>query len=163
MQDYLLTYPNLDCPQGRVVLDNDLVVLQRLVVPPHTWEGIHSHPGNQLYVHIRGGEWSGRLAGEAEYTAVDSPDGEVGWLDAIPMSAGHDSGNTGDTPIDLIYVTLKRNSPLGSGDDSPPKFADLDAPMAFENERLFVQRLQLRIRSVDRHAPLRRQSDRYLR
>ena len=42
---FLLTYPNLDDPDGEVVLTNDHVVLQRLVVPAGEWEGIHSHPG----------------------------------------------------------------------------------------------------------------------
>jgi hypothetical protein len=31
----------------------------------------------------------------------------VGWMDAIPLSEAHESGNTGDTTIDLIWVTLK--------------------------------------------------------
>ena len=58
---FLLHYPNLENPDGRVVMTNEFVVLQRLWVPAGEWEGIHSHPGNQIYVHIMGGEWSGRL------------------------------------------------------------------------------------------------------
>ena len=111
-KQFLLTYPNLENSGGEVVLNNEHVILQRLVVPAGEWEGIHSHPGNQLYVHINGGEWSGRLGGEAEYSASISEDGSVGWMDAIPLSAGHDSGNTGDAPIDLIYVTLKGDGPI---------------------------------------------------
>ena len=107
-----MTYPDLENSDGDVVLENEHVVLQRLVVGPGEWEGIHSHPGNQLYVHIKGGEWSGRIGGEPEYSGIVSKDGEVGWMDAIPLSAGHDSGNTGDTPIDLIYVTLKGDAPI---------------------------------------------------
>ena len=91
---FLLTYPNLENSDGEVVLTNDHVVLQRLVVGPGEWEGIHSHPGNQIYVHIKGGEWSGRLGGNSEYSGIVSPDGQVGWMDAIPLSVGHDSGNT---------------------------------------------------------------------
>ncbi len=64
-KQFLLTYPNLDNSDGEVVLTNDHVVLQRLVVPAGEWEGIHSHPGNQNYVHIKGGEWTGRLGGKS--------------------------------------------------------------------------------------------------
>jgi len=62
----VLIYPNLDNPRGEVLLENEHVVLQRLVVGPGEWEGIHSHPGNQIYVHIKGGEWSGRIDGKSE-------------------------------------------------------------------------------------------------
>ncbi len=113
-RQFLLNYPNLENADGEVVLTNDHVVLQRLVVGPGEWEGIHSHPGNQLYVHIKGGEWSGRLGGKSEYSGSVDEDGAVGWMDAIPFSAGHNSGNTGDTPIDLIYVTLKSDAPIAS-------------------------------------------------
>lgn len=63
---FLLTYPNLEDSDGKVVLTNEHVVLQRLVVGPGKWEGIHSHPGNQIYVAIKGGKWSGLLGGEIE-------------------------------------------------------------------------------------------------
>jgi len=33
--------------------------------------------------------------------------GSVGWVDAVDFSAAHESGNTGNTTIDLIWVTLK--------------------------------------------------------
>jgi len=60
---FLLTYPNLENSDGEVVLTNDHVVLQRLVVGPGEWEGIHSHPGNQVYIHIKSGTWSERRRG----------------------------------------------------------------------------------------------------
>ncbi|MEE9213033.1 MAG: flagellar motor switch protein FliG, partial [Phycisphaeraceae bacterium] len=44
-KQFLLTYPNLENSDGEVVLTNDHVVLQRLLVGPGEWEGIHSHPG----------------------------------------------------------------------------------------------------------------------
>ena len=37
-----------------------------------------------------------------------SPDGEVGWMPTIDLSVGHQSGNVGKEPIDLIWVTLKK-------------------------------------------------------
>ena len=92
-KQFLLTYPNLADPDGEVVFENEHVVLQRLVVGPGEWEGIHSHPGNQLYVHIKGGLWSGREGGEVTYVGPADADGSVGWMDAIPLSEEHESGN----------------------------------------------------------------------
>jgi quercetin dioxygenase-like cupin family protein len=141
---FLLTYPNLEDSDGEVVLTNDRVVLQRLVVGAGEWEGIHSHPGNQIFVHIHGGEWSGRLGGESEYSEIVSPDGEVGWMDAIPLSAGHDSGNTGDSPIDLIYVTLKDDAPIAPGAEHGPQvYPNIKPELLLENDRMIVQRVRV--------------------
>ncbi len=141
---FLLNYPNLEDSDGKVVLTNDHVVLQRLVVGPGEWEGIHSHPGNQIYVHIKGGEWSGRLGGKSEYSGIVSPDGEVGWMDAIPLSAGHNSGNTGDTPIDLIYVTLKNDAPIAPEVEHVPQiYPNIPLELLLENDRMIVQRVQV--------------------
>ena len=143
-EKYLLTYPNLDNSQGEVLLDNEHVVVQRLVVPAGKWEGVHSHPGNQLYVHIKGGEWSGRLGDELEYAEEFSPDGEVGWMDAIPLSAEHDSGNTGDTPIDIIYVTLKSDKPIAPDvEHAPQSYPNIPMDLLLENDRMIVQRVQV--------------------
>ena len=67
-KQFLLTYPNLENPGGEILLENEHVVLQRFIVEPGEWEGIHAHPGNQIYVHIKGGEWSGRIGGKSEYS-----------------------------------------------------------------------------------------------
>ncbi len=138
---YLLNYKDLEDSFGRVVLTNDNVVLQRLVVPAGRWEGQHSHPGNQLYVHIYGGYWSGKMAGEIVYSHELSPDGEGGWMDHIPYEDGHDSGNTGDTDIDLIYVSLKKEGHYGAGiETKPQEFSDFSMDVVFENDRLIAQR-----------------------
>ena len=143
-KQFLLTYPNLENSDGDVVLENKHVVLQRLVVGAGEWEGIHSHPGNQIYVHIKGGEWSGRIGGKSEYSGIVSPDGEVGWMDAIPLSAEHDSGNTGDTPIDLIYVTLKDDGPIAPEvEHAPQTYPNILLELVLENERMIVQRVQI--------------------
>jgi quercetin dioxygenase-like cupin family protein len=141
---FLLTYPNLKDTDGEVVLTNEFVVLQRLVVGPGEWEGIHSHPGNQIYVHIKGGEWSGRLGGKSEYSGIVSPDGEVGWMDEIPLGAGHESGNTGDTPIDLIYVTLKTDTPIAPAHEHTPQtYPNVSPEVLLENDRMIVQRVKI--------------------
>jgi quercetin dioxygenase-like cupin family protein len=100
--DYRLVYPNIP---GELQLDNARVVVQRFIIKPGQWEGIHAHPGNQLYVHVLGGKWAVRY-GEKE-TVSDSETGSVGWYQAVTLSEQHQSGNVGDSPIDLIWVTLK--------------------------------------------------------
>jgi hypothetical protein len=143
-QQFLLTYPNLDDPDGEVVLTNEHVVLQRLVVPAGTWEGIHSHPGNQLYVHIKGGEWTGRMGGKIEYSGSVDEDGAVGWMDAIPLSAGHDSGNTGDEPIDLIWVTLKKDAPIAPEiEHTPQTYPNIPLELLLDNHLVIVQRVRI--------------------
>ena len=72
-QQFLLTYPNLATPGGEVLLENERVVVQRFVVGPGEWEGVHSHPGNQLYVHVKGGQWSGIIGGGEPTSSVTSP------------------------------------------------------------------------------------------
>ena len=143
---FLLVYPDLegDYRYGEVVLENENVILQKLIVGAGQWEGVHSHPGNQLYVHIRGGEWSGKLNGEYEYFGEIDEDGSVGWMDAIPESAGHNSGNTGDNDIELIYVTLKIDTPL-SPQNKKNTYSHMkqSLELLFENERLIAHRQKL--------------------
>ena len=104
-QDAHLNYPNIP---GEDLLENDRVIVQRFVVNPGQWEGVHAHRPNMLYIHIKGGRWATRSRKEPEHPyPAPSPDGEVGWMPAIDLSEGHESGNVGRQPIDLIWVTLK--------------------------------------------------------
>jgi hypothetical protein len=101
-----LNYPNIP---GEDLLENDLVIVQRFKVNPGKWEGVHAHHPDMLYIHIRGGQWAARSKHEPEHAyPAPSPDGEVGWMPTIDISEGHESGNIGKDPIDLIWVTLKR-------------------------------------------------------
>ena len=141
---FLLTYPNLENPYGEVLLTNDHVVLQRLVVGPGQWEGAHSHPGNQIYVHINGGVWSSTADADAGNSGSISPDGEVGWLDAISLTAGHECGNTGKTPIDVIYLTLKDDCPIAPGiAHKPQSYPNIPLELLLANDRMIVQRAQI--------------------
>jgi hypothetical protein len=143
-KQFLLTYPNLANPDGEVVFENEHVVLQRLIVGPGEWEGIHSHPGNQLYVHIKGGLWSGREGGEVTYVGPADADGSVGWMDAIPLSEEHESGNVGDEAIDLIYVTLKSDLPIAPEiEHKPQTYPNIRMERLLENDRMIVQRGQI--------------------
>lgn len=101
-----LGYPNIP---GEDLLDNDFVIVQRFVVNPGQWEGVHAHQPNMLFVHIKGGQWAARSRDEAQHAYPHpSPDGEVGWMAPIDISVGHESGNIGPEPIDLIWVSLKK-------------------------------------------------------
>ena len=141
---FLLDYPNLDDADGDVLLDNEHVVVQRFVVPPDTWEGVHAHPGDQVYVHVVGGTWSGRAGGESTYTDSISETGSVGYMPRIPLSEGHESGNTGDMPIDLIWVTLKADGPIRPDIDVEPfHYPEIPMDLLLENERVIVQRVQV--------------------
>ena len=95
-------YPNIP---GEILLENDKLVVQKFVIQPGQWEGVHAHPGNQLYVHLRGGEWTVRYGDRRETSVAE--DGSVGWMEAVALSEDHESGNTGDTPIELLWITLK--------------------------------------------------------
>jgi mannose-6-phosphate isomerase-like protein (cupin superfamily) len=99
-----LEYPNVPL---EFLLENDRVIVQRAQIEPGQWEGAHAHPGNQLYIHIKGGIWSARGNGEQTPPFPFSETGSVGWMDAIDHSVGHESGNTGETTIDLVWITLK--------------------------------------------------------
>jgi hypothetical protein len=101
-----LNYPNIP---GEDLLENDLVIVQRFTVSPGQWEGVHAHHPDMLYIHIKGGQWAARSKHEPEHPYPEpSPDGEVGWMPTIDISVGHESGNIGKEPIDLIWVTLKK-------------------------------------------------------
>ena len=65
-------------------------------------------------------------------------------MDAIPLSAGHDSGNTGDTAIDLIYVTLKVDAPIAPEFEHVPQiFPNIPLELLLENDRMIVQRVRV--------------------
>lgn len=103
-------YPNVP---GEVVLENERVVVQRFITEPGQWQGVHTHPGNQVYIHVRGGEWTIRRGGQDTISPAET--GSLGWWDRVDLSEQHDTANSGDTPIEHILVNLKPCGPLTSG------------------------------------------------
>jgi len=99
-------YPNIS---GRVLFENALLVVQRFSFPPGQWEGVHSHPPNQIFIHLKGGRWTIRY-GRRVKTAY-WPTASFGWHGAVTLKEDHESKNSGTTPIDLMWVTFK----LGCG------------------------------------------------
>jgi len=105
-RDFYLNYPNIP---GEDLLENDLIVVQRFIVQPGQWEGVHAHRPNMLYIHVKGGQWAARSRSEPQHAyPAQSPDGAVGWMTPVDIGEGHESGNIGNAPIDLIWVTLKQ-------------------------------------------------------
>ena len=101
---YYLNYPNIP---GEDILENDSVVVQRFRLNPGQWEGVHAHVGNQLWIFIKGGLWSSRTKSSGPTKPQFGPDGTVGWMPAIDISQGHESGNVGTTARDVVWITLK--------------------------------------------------------
>ncbi|MDE0800943.1 MAG: hypothetical protein OSB02_09440 [Rhodospirillaceae bacterium] len=114
------TYPNIG---GEVLLDDDRVIVQRFVLNPGQWEGIHEHPEHQLVIVLNNtDELTFRFAGaERVFTSTDGEDAEaidVFWRPGpVSMSDQHDSGNTGKRPLEWIAITFKSDS---VATDNPP-------------------------------------------
>ena len=82
-----LNYPNIP---GEDLLENDSVIVQRFLVNPGQWEGVHAHHPDMLYIHVRGGRWAARSKTEPERVyPEDSPDASVGWMRLVDISEGH--------------------------------------------------------------------------
>ena len=113
-------YPNID---GEVLLEDERVVVQRFVLEPGQWEGIHEHPEYQLVIVLNStDELTYRFRG-ANRVFPGSQDGVSQSMQAfwrpgpVFLSDQHDSGNTGTRPLEWIAISFKRNS---VATDNPP-------------------------------------------
>jgi predicted metal-dependent enzyme (double-stranded beta helix superfamily) len=100
-----VSYPNI---AGEDLLENDHLIVQRFVMQPGQWEGVHAHEPNTLWVFIKGGRSASRTKREPEHPYPRAfEDGEVGWMPAIDLTEGHESKNIDDHPEDWLWVSLK--------------------------------------------------------
>ena len=84
------------------------------------------------------------LGGQFEYQHEYSADGSVGWMDQIPIEAEHNSGNTGDNPIELIYVTLKNEKPISKKYNNDHQlYPNVNLELLLNNHRFVVQKVIL--------------------
>ncbi len=96
-------YPNIP---GELLLENEKMVVQKFTIQPGQWEGIHRHPYDQLYVQVKGGEWTVQYDGEESSFVAET--GSASWdPTGTTLAENHQSGNTGDEPMELIWINLK--------------------------------------------------------
>ena len=115
-------YPNID---GETLLEDDRVVVQRFILEPGQWEGIHEHPENQLVIVLNSTqELIYRFRGsERIFERPEDDTVRVFWRPGpVFMSDEHESGNTGTRPLEWIAITFKKESI--STDDPPEQFVE---------------------------------------
>lgn len=116
-------YPNVE---GETLLEDDRVIVQRFVLGPGQWEGIHEHPEYQLVIVLNStDELTYRFRG-SELVIPASDDGASEDISAfwrpgpVTMSDQHESGNTGARPLEWIAITFKSDSVATN--DPPEQF-----------------------------------------
>ncbi len=120
------SYPNID---GETLLDDDRVIVQRFVLEPGQWEGVHEHPEHQLVIVLNNTDELTFRFGDAKRVFTNSEDGNsdpmgVFWRPGpVSMNDLHDSGNTGTRPLEWIAITFKSDSV--ATDKPPAQFIDL--------------------------------------
>jgi predicted metal-dependent enzyme (double-stranded beta helix superfamily) len=113
-------YPNID---GEILLDDDRVVVQRFVLEPGQWEGIHEHPEYQLVIVLNAtDELTSRFRGTERVFPGTGDTGsesiDAFWRQGpVFISDQHESGNTGSRPLEWIAITFKSDSVVT---DDPP-------------------------------------------
>ena len=115
-------YPNID---GETLLEDDRVVVQRFILKPGQWEGIHEHPENQLVIVLNSTqELIYRFRGsERIFERPEDDTVRAFWRPGpVFMSDEHESGNTGTRPLEWIAITFKKESILT--DDPPEQFVE---------------------------------------
>jgi hypothetical protein len=129
---------------GHLLLDNPRVHVERFVVAPgHTTGPCVASGEDALAVFIHGGVLRSTVDGRS----VLWRDGRVAWHGAgQPCPA--DSRNAGATPIEFVWVTLKRQPVAAVPADAAPMYRYLNYPNIpgedlFENDAVIVQRFNV--------------------
>lgn len=112
------TYPNIE---GETLLEDDRIIVQRFELQPGQWEGIHEHPEYQLVIVLNStNELVYRFRGsERVFERPEDDTVRAFWRPGpVHMSDEHESGNTGDRPLEWIAITFKSDS---IATDNPPE------------------------------------------
>jgi len=118
-------YPNVE---GETLLEDDRVVVQRFVLEPGEWEGIHEHPEHQLVIVLNSTEeLVYRFRGsERVFERPEDDTVRTFWRPGpVVMSDEHESGNMGTRPLEWIAITFKKDSVRT--DDPPEQFVQPDS------------------------------------
>jgi predicted metal-dependent enzyme (double-stranded beta helix superfamily) len=119
------TYPNVE---GETLLEDDRVIVQRFVLEPGQWEGIHEHPEHQLVIVVNATDELTYRIGDSNRVFKRENDEELQRITSfwrpgpVLMSDDHESGNTGTRPLEWIAITFKSESI--ATDDPPEQFVE---------------------------------------
>ena len=117
------TYPNID---GETLLEDDRVIVQRFVLEPGQWEGVHEHPEHQLVIVVNATDELTYRIGDSNKVFRRESEEELQRITSfwrpgpVYLSDDHESGNTGTRPLEWIAITFKSESI--ATDDPPEQF-----------------------------------------
>ena len=119
------TYPNVE---GETLLEDDRVIVQRFVLEPGKWEGVHEHPEHQLVIVVNATDELTYRIGDSNRVFTRENDEELQRITSfwrpgpVLLSDDHESGNTGTRPLEWIAITFKSESI--ATDDPPEQFVE---------------------------------------
>src|SRR6202049_555167 len=134
------TSPSYSSLTGRVVLNDERVLVQAFSIQPGQSTGRHTHRDAELLVFVKGGV----LKSEADGRSTLWRDGRVVWLDPSTME-DQGSRNAGPTAIELMEAILNPPSLLPGAaakksDCGYLAYPNIPGEDVLENDRVIVQR-----------------------
>jgi predicted metal-dependent enzyme (double-stranded beta helix superfamily) len=121
------TYPNID---GETLLEDNRVIVQRFVLEPGQWEGVHEHPEHQLVIVVNATDELTYRIGDSNKVFKRESEEELERITSfwrpgpVYLSDDHESGNTGTRPLEWIAITFKSESI--ATEDPPEQFLEED-------------------------------------
>ena len=115
------TYPNVE---GETLLEDDRVIVQRFVLEPGQWEGVHEHPEHQLVIVVNATDELTYRIGDSNKVFKRENEEELQRITSfwrpgpVLLSDDHESGNTGNRQLEWIAITFKSES---IATDNPPE------------------------------------------
>ena len=100
---------------GELIHEDDRVIIQKFVLQPGQWEGIHTHPEHQLVIVLKDTEQVVSLFGDKKqvYNSEDPASTPMSafWRPGpVTLEDKHNSGNLGTRPLEWIAITFKKES-----------------------------------------------------